>query len=249
MLDNIRIVLIGTTHSGNIGAAARAMKVMRLSQLVLVAPKEFPNPEATALASSAADLLEQARVCANLEEAIAGCRLVVGTSARLRSVQWPQMEPRECAARLVEEGAAGPVALLFGRERTGLTNEELDRCHALVNIPANPEYSSLNLAQAVQVLSYEIQLAWLATQAWPQAPQPEVATAEQLEGFFDHLRTTMEEIGFADPNRSDRLQRRLRRLFLRARPDPIEINILRGILSAAQGRKTRRPSTADSEGG
>ena len=160
MLSRIRIVLIGTTHPGNIGAVARAMKNMCLEQLVLVAPKIYPSAEATARASGADDLLGSARVCDSLDQALAGCRLVVGTSARLRSVRWPQVDPRQCAERLLDElSADGEVAVLFGRESSGLSNTELDRCHYLVHIPANPDYASLNLAQAAQVIGYELRMA------------------------------------------------------------------------------------------
>ncbi len=234
MLDRIRIVLIETTHPGNIGAVARAMKNMCLEQLVLVAPQCYPNAEATARASGADDLLARARVVDDLDQALEGCRLVVGASARLRSVQWPQLQPRECAALVTREAEQGDVAVLFGRESSGLRNRELDRCQYLVHIPANPEYSSLNLAQAVQVLSYEIQMA--ARDAEPRADQEvrDLVPAEDMERFFAHLEQALIDIRFSDPRQSNRLQRRLRRLFFRARPDREEMNILRGILSAAQ---------------
>lgn len=245
MLRNIRIVLIGTTHPGNIGAVARAMKNMCLEQLVLVSPKIFPSAEATARASGADDLLASARVCETLEQAVEGCRLVVGASARLRSVKWPQLDPRACAAKMVSECQGDTdVALLFGRESSGLSNAELDRCHYLVHIPANPEFTSLNLSQAVQVLGYELHVTYLAMRQAPmeseQSDTRELVSVDIMEGFFTHLRQTMEDIGFSDPSQSEKLQRRLRRLFLRARPDRDEINILRGILSAAQGRKSMR---------
>lgn len=240
MLSNVRIVLIGTTHPGNIGAVARAMKNMCLQSLYLVQPKIYPSAEATARASGADDLLARARVCGTLDEALRGCRLVIGTSARLRSVQWPCLSPRESARRLLQESAAGEVALIFGRESSGLSNSELDRCHYLVQIPSNPEYPSLNLSQAVQVLSYELHSNALQGGV-DDAPAPdEVANAEALEDFFRHLQQAIDELGFSDPRQSKKLQRRLRRLFLRARPDPVELNILRGILSAAQGRKSMR---------
>jgi tRNA (cytidine32/uridine32-2'-O)-methyltransferase len=241
MLSNVRIVLIGTTHPGNIGAVARAMKNMCLERLCLVRPKEYPSAEATTRASGADDVLANARVCETLDEALQGCRLVVGASARLRSVQWPQLVPRECAERLLEESAQGEVAILFGRESSGLSNEELDRCHYLVHIPANADYSSLNLSQAVQVLAYELHTESLAGKNHT-SERTDSASAEMMEGFFRHLEQTMEEIGFSDPRQSDKLQRRLRRLFLRARPDVDELNILRGLLSAAQGRKSMRRS-------
>lgn len=238
VLANIRIVLIGTTHPGNIGAVARAMKNMSLSQLALVAPKQFPCAEATARASGADDLLANASVCANLDDALEGCRLVVGASARLRTVEWPQLVPRESAQRLTAEAKQGPVALIFGRESSGLSNAELDRCHYLVHIPANPEYSSLNLSMAVQVLAYELHLAALEEEMVQSDLEREVASADVMESFYRHLEQTMVDTGFSDPRQSNKLQRRLRRLFNRARPDSDELNILRGILSAAQGRKS-----------
>jgi len=239
MLSNIRIVLIGTTHPGNIGAVARAMKNMCLDQLCLVRPKVFPSAEATARASGADGLLAKARVFDDLDEALKGCRMVVGASARLRTVQWPQVTPRQCAGKLLQESAVGEVALLFGRESTGLSNTELDRCQYLVHIPANPRYPSLNLSQAVQVLSYELHVGSLENPVSESLQEPdEVATADGMERFFEHLRQTMEETGFADSKQSKTLNRRLRRLFLRARPDQVELNILHGILSAARGRKS-----------
>ncbi len=244
MLSNIRIVLIGTTHPGNIGAVARAMKNMCLEQLCLVQPKTYPSAEATDRASGADDLLQRAKVCSTLDEALEGCRMVVGASARMRSVDWPQVDPKECAQQLLTEAQKGDVALIFGRESSGLSNTELDRCHLLVNIPANEEYSSLNLSQAVQVLAYELHMASLG-QEIAQPGRPDVATAEELERLFKHLGQAMEDIGFSDPRQSDKLQRRLRRLFFRARPDQDEINILRGILSAAQGSKSKRTTGQD----
>jgi len=250
MLKNIRIVLIETSHPGNIGSVARAMKNMRLEQLYLVRPKRYPHAEATARASGADDLLARARVCDELDEALKGCRLVVGASARLRAVEWPQFDPRACARKVLAEAAEGEVALIFGRESSGLRNSELDRCQYLVHIPANPEYSSLNLSQAVQVLSYELNIGALAAEADPPPGETRaVAPAEAMEGFFDHLEQALIDIGFSDPRQSEKLRRRLRRLFFRARPDLEELNILRGILSAAQGRKSMRRRGATGSGG
>ncbi|RLJ15783.1 tRNA (cytosine(32)/uridine(32)-2'-O)-methyltransferase TrmJ [bacterium endosymbiont of Escarpia laminata] len=240
MLKHIRIVLVETSHPGNVGAAARAMKNMCLERLVLVSPKRYPGEEATARASGADDLLARAPVCDSLDEALKGCRLIIGTSARERTVSSPLLNPRACAAKIIEESAVGEVALVFGRESSGLTNEELDRCNFLVHIPTNSAYSSLNLGAAVQVLSYEIYLAWLEGRETAPEPVREVALAEMMEGFHTHLAQALEDIGFADPRQSDKLLRRLRSLFHRARPDVDELNILRGILSAAQGRKSMR---------
>ena len=239
MLSNVRIVLVHTTHPGNIGAVARAMKNMCLSELWLVAPRFFPHAEATARASGADELLAGARVCATLDEAVADCHLVVGTSARDRHVDWIHCAPRECTALLLREAARGPVALLFGRESSGLTNEELDRCDRLVQVPANPEYSSLNVAMAVQVLAYELLLA-ARCEATEATVEHEPATSAQMEGFFAHLAQTLDDIGFTAGRHSEKLLRRLRRLFLRVRPDRDELTILRGMLSAAQGRKSMR---------
>lgn len=240
MLKHIRIVLVDTSHPGNIGAAARAMKNMSLRQLHLVTPHHYPHQEATSRASGADDLLNDARVAGSLDEALRGCRLVVGTSARARTIDWPVVSPREAAVKLVQEAKLGDVALVFGRERSGLSNSELDRCTFLVHIPTNKDYSSLNLGAAVQILAYEI---YLAQQQGPQ-DDPEslrdLATAEMLQGFHEHLTQALDEVGFTDPRQSEKLLRRLRRLFQRARPDKDEINILRGILSAMQGRKSMR---------
>ncbi|MEJ1297387.1 MAG: RNA methyltransferase [Candidatus Sedimenticola sp. (ex Thyasira tokunagai)] len=240
MLKNIRIVMIETSHPGNIGAVARAMKNMCLENLCLVRPKEFPCAEATARASGADDLLAGAQVFDSLDEALRGCRLVVGASARLRTVEWPQLAPRACAEKVWREATKGDVAILFGRESSGLRNSELDRCQYLVHIPANAEYCSLNIAQALQVIAYELHVESLVGVPGEDAVVKDVATADAMEGFFDHLSQTMGDIGFSDPSQSEKLHRRLRRLFFRARPDTEELNILRGILSAAQGRKSMR---------
>ncbi len=254
-LARVRVVLVETTHGGNLGAAARAMKTMGLSRLALVNPRQAPDAEALARASGADDLLENAEIHPTLPAALVGCRLVIGTSARARSVEWPVVDPAEAARLLLAESAAGEVALVFGRESSGLTNDELGRCQYLLHIPTNPAFSSLNLAAAVQVLAYELRRAWVATLGETRAPPEHVpAPAEQLEGLHEHLARAIVDIGYADPAQCDRLLRRLRRLFNRARPDPVEVNILRGILSAAQGRKTtgrfaRSAPAADPEPG
>lgn len=231
---NVRIILVGTTHPGNIGAVARAMKNMGVTDLALVRPKYFPHDDATARASGACDVLEAARVCETLEEAIGDCTFVAGTSARSRSIGWPSMAPRECAARLVEEMPRGTPAVVFGPEKSGLTNDDLDRCHTLLTIPTDPGFSSLNLAMAVQVMTYELRMASLG------APEPTaghddhvpLAAAEDLEHFFRHLEQVLTGTGFLDPDNPRHLMRRLRRLFARAEPDSNEINILRGILAS-----------------
>lgn len=240
-LARIRFVLVETTHTGNIGAVARAMKTMGLSRLELVAPRHLPDAEALARASGADDLLEHAGIHETLVDALAGCRLVIGASARLRTIEWPLLEPPECAQRLLDESAGGDVALVLGRESSGLTNAELARCHALVHIPTNPDFSSLNLAAAAQVLAYEIRRTARTEQGERLTDPPrDLATAEEMEGFYGHLTETLFAIRFGDPEQSHKLMRRLRRLFNRARPDRVELNILRGILSAAQGGKTAR---------
>lgn len=232
-LDAIRVVLMQPTHPGNIGATARAMKNMGLSRLCLVAPTDYPSPEAEARAVGAADVLEAATICKDLDEAIGECHFVVGTTARSRRIEWPFMEPAEAAVRLIHEARRGPVALLFGQERSGLTNTELDRCQVLVHIPANPAYSSLNLASAVQILSYEIYKA--ATAGVPQTSLLDPpATQEEMNHFYEHLEKVLEKLGFLDPNNPRLLMRRLRRLFNRIQPDKNEANILRGILTAIE---------------
>lgn len=238
LLDRIRFVLVETTHTGNLGATARAMKTMGLSRLHLVRPKTPPDAEALARASGADDLLAKAAIHSSLSDAIADCRLVIGSSARLRAVEWPLVEPPECARRLLGDARDGPVALVLGRERSGLTNEELAFCHFLVHIPTNPNFSSLNLGAAAQIFAYEIhqRLREGQGETLPRENR-DLATADALDGFHVHLSQTLVEIGFADPKQSGKLSRRLRRLFHRARPDWTEINILRGILSAAQGHK------------
>jgi TrmH family RNA methyltransferase len=236
MQSNIRIVLVNPSHPGNIGATARAMKNMGLDRLVLVNPEVFPHAEATARASGADDVLAGAQLCHTLAEALADCRLIIGASARLRSLAWPQLEPRACGERLVSEAAEGPVALVFGRERSGLSNDELALCHYLAHIPANPAYSSLNVAAAVQIFTYEIRLATgVAMPAMQQAEFPP-ATGAQMEGFFGQLEQTVIQVEAVKSGQIITLMRRLRRLFQRARPDQNEINILRGFLSAIQER-------------
>ncbi|HEB66637.1 MAG TPA: RNA methyltransferase [Gammaproteobacteria bacterium] len=246
-LSRIRVVLVQTSHPGNIGATARAMKNMGLDRLVLVQPKSFPHAEATARASGADDLLARAQVVDSLAAAVADCQLVVGASARSRTIPWPVMEPRVCAARmLAEAGQGAEVALVMGRENSGLSNEELERCHVHVHIPANPEYASLNLAAAVQVLTYELRMSALT--AAGQLPEGEIlerdqplATSAELEGLYDHFGRALATLDFYDPDNPRQLMRRLRRLFNRARLDRMEVNILRGILSAAEKAAEGKP--------
>jgi len=233
MVHPIRIVLVGTTHPGNIGASARAMKNMGLEQLCLVAPRHFPDAEATARASGADDILDSAQCFTELTEAVADCALVVGASARLRSLPWPTVAPRECARRLMEAAAAGPCALVFGQERSGLSNDDLQHCQLLVNIPTAPDYRSLNLAMAVQILVYEIRLARGDAGATVEREAPP-ASSEDLERFFAHLERVLVESEFLDPDNPRYLMRRLRRLYYRAELDQNELNILRGILASLE---------------
>lgn len=234
---------MATSHAGNIGACARAMKTMGLNRLVLVDPLHFPDPEATARAVGAEDVLNNARRCADLDEALADCHLVIGTSARNRRIPWPLLMPDEAAHRAVREAGERDVALLFGRERTGLTNEELDRCHLLVNIPTDPDFSSLNLAAAVQVLAYEVRRALLAGQvskpdATPPLGEP-LATAADVQRFYDHLQQVLVDTQFLDPANPRLLMRRLMRLFNRVQLTDNEVKILRGFL-AAVGQQHKR---------
>jgi len=233
MLDKIKIVLVNTSHPGNIGSAARAMKTMGLSQLVLVDPVQEPDGKSVALAAGAVDVLSNARIVTGLDEAIADCGLVIGTSARPRTLQWPMLHPRETGRKLVSEASQYPVALVFGRERTGLTNEELQKCHFHVNIPANPDYSSLNLAMAVQTLSYEVRMAFLDQPGFVEQPQP-YPLQQELDQFYTHLEQTLEKTGFIIRQHPGMVMNKLRRLFNRARPEAQELNMLRGVLSSVQ---------------
>ena len=227
---------MNTTHPGNIGGAARAMKNMGLSQLYLVAPKRFPDEEAIWRAAGAADIVENAIVVDDLDEAIADCKLVVGTSARERRIPWPLLTPKECGDRAFAESEKHPIAYLFGREDRGLTNEELHKCNYHVHIPANPEYSALNLATAVQVLCYEYRMSALSAEAngpvhfddWDMPP----ADTQALESYYEHLQQTLERLSFLEPGNPRQTMTRLRRLYNRIRLDDMELSIMRGMLTA-----------------
>ncbi|MBW8192731.1 tRNA (cytosine(32)/uridine(32)-2'-O)-methyltransferase TrmJ [Neiella marina] len=252
MLDQVRIVLVGTTHSGNIGSAARAMKTMGLRHLYLVDPQAVVDGKSVALAAGAVDVLENVTICDSLQEAIADCGLVVGTSARNRTFSWPMLDPRQCGEKAIAEAPNYPVAVVFGREAHGLSNEELQQCHFHVCIPANPEYSSLNLAAAVQTLCYEVRMAWLAQQndgdQQGEAEQSEAADyplASQLEQFYQHLEQTFRETGFIIPQHPGAVMTKLRRLFNRARPEMTELNILRGMLSSVLRPTPKQASNDD----
>lgn len=238
---SIRIVLVGTTHPGNIGAAARAMKNMGLTDLVLVDPRHFPHEEATARASGAADILDSARVVPDLATALGDCIYVAGASARSRNISWPSMGPRDCAERMVRESEHGRVAAVFGPEQSGLHNDDLDLCHTLLTIPTDPGFSSLNLAMAVQVLSYEIRVASTLYEGPAFAIEAPPATSAEMEHFYAHLEQVLRDIRFLDPDNPRHLMRRLRRLFVRARPDRNEVNILRGMLTAVERKGQVEP--------
>ncbi len=238
MLSNIRFVLINTSHPGNIGAVARAMKNMRLEQLYLVDPQNFPSTIATARASGAISVLENATVCKTVSEAIEGCSLVLGASARLRTISWPQMDARTSAEKIVAEKENAQIAVLFGREHSGLTNEELELCHYLVHIPCNPDFSSLNIAAAAQVIAYEILVAKQNIQESclkeTTKTGNEYATSDEIERFYHHLEDVLIETKFLDPSNPGLLMRKVRRLYQRARLEQNEVNILRGMLTSVQ---------------
>ncbi|PVY77994.1 tRNA (cytidine32/uridine32-2'-O)-methyltransferase [Tamilnaduibacter salinus] len=247
-LDHVHIVLVETTHSGNIGAVARAMKNMGLANLTLVRPQSFPDEAAYARSSGATDVLDRARVVDSLDEALAESSLVLGTSARGRKVPWPVVNPRDAAGMVTGYREQGTVALVFGRESNGLSNDELQRCHYHIHIPSNPEYSSLNLAMAVQVICYELRMHHLmgetsdvarqllqplmrpGDEGWDRPP----ASVGELEGFYDHLEQALVDVDFHSRDNPRQLMTRLRRLFQRAHPDRMEVNILRGALTAIQ---------------
>jgi TrmH family RNA methyltransferase len=238
---SIRIVLVGTSHPGNIGSAARAMKTMGLQELYLVAPERFPADEALVLAAGADDVVRNARVMPDVRSAVADCGLVVGTTARGRHLPWRIVEPREAALEIAAASQASEVAVLFGSERVGLENDELRQCHTLLTIPTGGLYSSLNLAMAVQVVTYEICLALrdrgtAISQA--EGPVP-LASAAEMEKFYGHLEQVLAEVNFRDRTNSGHLMARLRRLFQRTVLDQNEMNILRGILTAVQGKRRR----------
>lgn len=237
-LKNIRIVLVATSHPGNIGGAARAMKNMGLEQLVLVKPKVWPAKEAISMAASALDILDNAIVVETMEEAVADCHLVYGTSARLRNMPIPLLDPPACAEKIVAEMTEKKVALVFGREISGLSNEELHLCHYHVNIPVNPDYTSLNLAAAVMVLAYELRKTALRQIQQPLIKEPvwdkEPATMAELDLYLSHLEEVLIRLDFHNPENPRQLMRRLRRLYQRIQPDKMEINILRGILTATE---------------
>ncbi|MCW9023966.1 MAG: tRNA (cytosine(32)/uridine(32)-2'-O)-methyltransferase TrmJ [Gammaproteobacteria bacterium] len=240
-LSRIRVVLVNTSHPGNIGSVARAMKNMGLSKLYLVSPRHgLYHPHSLSRSSGADDLLDDAVIVDSLDAAVADCAFVVGASARLRSIPWPVFNPRECAEKVVNIAATDEVALVMGRENSGLTNEELERCNYLVHIPANPDYTSLNIAAATQVLVYEFRMAALQqvnAHTIKEKEEYRLANSTEMEQLYTHFETALSELGFWNPENPGKLMRRLRRLFNRTHLDTMELNILRGILGAAQGQK------------
>ncbi|MDA1370507.1 MAG: RNA methyltransferase [Proteobacteria bacterium] len=234
--SKVRIVLVNTSHPGNIGACARAMKNMGLANLTLVQPVEFPSGVAVGRAVSAVEILESATVVDSLQSAVADCGLVIGASARSRRIPWPMLSPEQCARKVIAEQAQNTVALVFGREDSGLNNDELQLCHFHVQIPTHEKYSSLNLAAAVLVICYELHKATLDSETAAARAEDEVwdqerATGEQVEHFYEHLERVMVAIDFHDPTNPRQLMQRMRRLFSRIRIDVMEMNILRGILT------------------
>ena len=244
-LSNIHIVMVATTHPGNIGGVARAMKNMGLSKLSLVAPETaFPHPKAKARASGAVDILNNIKVYTTLAEAVAGSTLVIGSSARMRTLPLEVVSPRECAERAINLAKDSEVAIVLGRENSGLSNEELEQCQLIVTIPTNPDFSSLNIAAAAQVFCYELRLAATVSSAEDKSEHHDspLATAEEREGMFRHFEEALTEIGFLNPKSPGMLMRRLRRLFSRTGLEQLEINVLRGIMKAAVKAKEKGQS-------
>ena len=236
-LNTVKVVLVGTTHPGNIGAAARAIKNMGIFNLALVKPKEFPSDIAIYRSKAAKDILENAEIYETLKDAIAGCKLVVGTSARARSVPWPVFNPRDAAEEMRKISKQGNVAIVFGREDRGLTNDELGLCNFHVHIPSDPKYSSLNLSQAVQILAYEIRLAYSRDEVISEVKwDVDLANNEQTERLIDHMEELMQDVEFYDVENPRKLLLRVRRFFKRSKIDVMEANIFRGLFSAIQKR-------------
>jgi len=233
-MKTIRIILVNTSHPGNIGSAARAMKTMGLEELYIVAPKRYPAMEATMMAAGADDILEKAKLVDTLDEALKDCQLILGTSARDRSLPWPMQWPHEAGEKIAENCDKKKIAVLFGREDKGLKNEELQRCHYHIQIPANPDYTSLNLAQAVQVIAYEIRKNFLKVEPAPKGYDTELADQHMMELLFQHLEQMLYDVEFLDPKTPNRVMPRLRRLLNRSEPDTTEVNILRGMLTEIQ---------------
>ena len=237
-MDQIRIVLVRPSHPGNIGAAARAMKNMGFNQLYLVDPEDFPSAVATARASGAEDLLEQVIICDQLEQAISDCHYVITTTARNRSLQWDNLDARKASKQIHKQGQLGQVAVIFGPERTGLSNPEIELSHQLVHIPVSEEFSSMNLAAAVMLICYEIRMSSIAEPKSyiSESEIEQSATSGQVEGFVQHLFEVMDQIGFLTNKPAERLSGRIRRLFSRSRMSQQDVNIMRGILAGILSR-------------
>lgn len=244
LLKNIRIILVNTSHPGNIGAAARAMKNMGLSRLTLIDPKHYPSLEAISRSVGAIDILDNVTIAKDLNEAISDCAWVAGTSARLRTIEWPILEPRECVQKSLEHIEQGDIAIVFGRENSGLTNEEMEKCNALLHIPTNPDFSSLNLAAAVQVVCYEYRMALTENKIKKHRGNKHrydaLANSTQLDGMYGHLHDALNYMGFFGTNNPDIVMRRLKGLFNRAGTTQRELSIVRGICSAIQDKKRPR---------
>lgn len=237
-LDSIRIVMVNTTDTGNIGAVARAMKNMGLQHLHLVAPKHLPDEKAFRRAGHALDIMDKIVIHQSLEDAVAGCGLVMGTSARERKIPWPLLDARDAAIKAVEEAGQHPVAVVFGREDRGLTNEELHKCHLHLTIPTHGDYSSLNVAAAIQVVCYELLIAAQQGQKILDKSDAQAkADLPAMENFYQHLEQTLVHIDYLNPDEPKQTMSRLRRLFNRARPEALEVNMLRGILKSINSIK------------
>ena len=243
MLSHFKIVLVETSHPGNIGAVARAMKNMSLSRLCLVSPKKFPSADATARAAGASDILRDIQIVDSLQEAVADCQIVLGASARDRTISWPELTVRDCAEKFVTQSTNNEqIAIVFGRENSGLKNHELDSCHYLLRIPCNTEFSSLNLAAAVQVVSYELFVTsgQIAESTIGDKDQQPLASMKQMDAFYEHLQTTLDDIGFLHVDKSQSIMRRLRRIYNRIGLDIKELDILRGILRFSQDHNNKK---------
>ncbi len=241
MLSHFKIVLVETSHPGNIGAVARAMKNMSMEQLCLVSPKKFPSADATARASGANNILSSVQIVSTLQEAVADCQIVLGASARDRTISWPEVTARECAEKFVAE-TESKIALVFGRENSGLKNHELDLCHYLLRIPCSSDFSSLNLAAAVQVVCYELftMTEQKVSSAIGDKEQEPLATMIQMDAFYEHLLQTLDDIGFLHVDKSQSIMRRLRRIYNRVQLDSKEVDILRGILRFSQNHNKKK---------
>jgi len=238
VLNQLRIVLVHPSHPGNIGAAARAMKTMGLNTLYLVKPKSFPDGKAVAMASGADDILSQAIVVETFEEAISDCHFIIGTTARDRTLKWPTVSPKEAASTVMQMSSNQKIAILFGCEQWGLTNEQLSACHLRISIPTQKDFSSLNLAAAVQIISYELYVAYLAKEQHLTTDEPldPLADAKQVQSFYQRLEYLLKAIDFSNIHRSKLLIRRVKRLFNRVQLEEVEVNILQGILTALYKR-------------